>query len=883
MDSDQIDCFVEAYLEPAAAIQLQQEIRENSTLGAIATNPFFLCSVIGAYEPGADFDSRGMILDSLFRKLLEREQRRIGPEAPDGKQVASWAGAVAYHMLRRGELGEHAPLPRADGRDQESCDTLAATGLLIYRAGQLYFRHQLVQEYFAATALRLRIVHRRPATLLADQRWSEVVAIWCNLDGRLDRRLVRCLAARNLPWRRPRSYPTAALMIFELVSSVVFVVTGICVLLDLLLGNASALASPFRITPIKALALAAVLVALRVPWSCLNPHRRVIVNAAYVLGRTGYATALPNMIKAMGRVFHPERAQIAEAIAQFGAGSLDDSLDHIDRGLRSRRYRVRAGSVQALGALAARFPDNDAVLSKLVAVAAVDDPRLAGPLIEALGRAPQSQAREALASVLARVGHGSPFTSGMRLQPLRTLSIGPLDEPWEEELIRRFDEHAMSTQPLFMRLVMLQAMGALRLPGSADKLAAMAADPDEPEQVRNAAVESLGRIGSSAAAAHLIQLAASFAMREKALNALNQLQDAEVLPELVTAVKHEDWHIRQVAARALGRIGRSDAIPVLDKLAEDPEEEVRTEVAQALAIAGHKSAVPPLLRLARDTHREVREAALDGLTQSYPDLAMQELLKLAQDNAYKNRTTAIRALARYDSPEVERVLRRLGGDPDRQVSTLAQRTLEYVEARHHRGLQPWWRHPLEHSREFITRRLMWEDMSSMFREEKLAGTPFGQRINKSLSRIGADAEMMRRYRIWINLYFWAWSGALVIVAFLSLLALRLALSGAHLIFDYWAVVLIVLGAAGLTFLPGIRRALDVRVLGASLWILRFAAAVIIAVLALGAFTYTWWIWVLILMACALAAALGYNWLSVRRGRLFSAPSPSTAAQQMEAT
>jgi len=882
MDSDQIDCFVEAYLEPAAAIQLQQEIRRRSTLAAIATNPFFLCSVIGAYEPGAELGSRGVILHSLFRKLLEREQRRIGPEAPDGKQVASWAGAVAYHMLRRGELGEHAPLPSADGRDQKYCDTLAGTGLLIHRAGQFHFRHQLVQEYFAATGLRLRIVHRRPATLLADQRWSEVVALWCNLDSRLDRRLVRCLAARNLPWRRPRSYPTAALSIFECVSSTVFVVTAICVCLDLLLGPASALTSPFGMTPIRALVVAAVLVALRVPWSCLNPHRRVIVNAAYVLGRTGYAAALPNMIKAMGRVWHAERAQIADAIAQFGTDSLDNSLEHIDRGLRSRRFRVRAGSVQALGALAARFPDNDAVLSKLVAAAARDDPGLARPLIEALGRLPQSQAREALASVLARVGRGSPFTSGMRLQPLQTLSARLPDQPWEAELIRLYNEHAKPTEPLFMRLVMLQAIGALRLPGSADELAAMAADSNEPQQLRNVAVVSLGRIGSSAAAAHLIQLATSPTMREQALNALNQLQDAEALPELIDAVRQEDWHVRRVAARALGRIGRADAIPVLNDLVEDPDEDVRTDVAQALAVAGHKSAVPALLRLARDPHHEVREAALDGLTQSYPDLAMQELLKLAQDNAYKNRATAIRGLARYNSPEVEKVLRRLGGDADRQVSTLAQRTLEDVEARHHRGLQPWYRHPLERSREFIVRRLEWEGVSFMFREEKLAGTPFGQRISKVQQRIGADAEMMRRYRPLLTLYFWMITGVLVMVGLLTLLALRLSLSGAHVIVHHWAVVLVVLGAAGATFLPGIRKALDIRVLGASLWIVRFAAAVIITVLALGALTYTWWIWVLILMACALGAALRYSWLSVRRGRHLSAPPPSTAAQQMEA-
>ena len=879
MDSDQIDCFVEAYLEPTTAIQLQQEIRRNSMLAAIATNPFFLCSVIGAYEPGADLGSRGVILHSLVSKLLEREQRRIGPEAPDGKQVASWAGAVAYHMLRRGEVGEHAPLPRVDGRDRKYRDTLAGTGLLIHRADKFHFRHQLVQEYFAAMALRLRIVHRRPATLLADQRWSEVIALWCNLDSRLDRRLVRCLAARNLPWRRPRSYPSAALSIFESVSSTVLIVTAICVFLDFLLGRASALASPFGITPIRALILAAALAALRIPWSCLNPHRRVIVNASYVLGRTGYAAALRNMIKAMGRVWHPERAQISDAVAQFGT----DSLEHIDKGLRSRRFRVRAGSVQALGALAARFPDNDAVLSKLVAVAAIDDPRLARPLIEALGRSPQSQAREALASVLARVGHSSPFTSAARLQPLQTLSAGLPDQQWEAELIRLYDEYAMPPQPLFMRLVMVQAIGALRPPGSADKLAAMAADLNEPPQLRNAAVASLGRIGSSAAAAHLIQLAASPTMREQALKALDQLQEVEALPELMDAVRQGNWQIRQVAARALGRIGRADAVPVLDDLAGDPDEDVRTEVAQALAVAGHKSAVPPLLRLARDTHREVREAALEGLTQSYPDLAMQELLKLAQDNAYKNRATVIKGLARYNSPEVEKVLRRLGGDADRQVSTLAQRTLEDVEARHHRGSQPWYRHPLERSREFVVRRLEWEGVSSMLRDEKLAGTPFAQRPTKVLQQINADAEMTRRYRTLLNLYNWMMMGAFVIVGLLALLVLRLALTGAHLTFRYWVVMLIVFGAAGVTFLPGIRKARDIRVLGAILWIVRGAAAVTITVLALGALTYTWWIWVLILMACALVAALQYNWLSVRRGRHFNAPPSSATAQHMEAT
>src|SRR5262249_17342623 len=147
--------------------------------------------------------------------LMQRE-RQAGEDVPavaddsDEREQrdhdVGLVGKLAYRMLARSRIGNQAPLGQIDGSAKAAVELIIGTGLVVKRDGEVYFRHQIIQEYFAASALRQRTVRQGAARLLADKRFSEVVALWLDLDqDRMERRLRRCLRARNLPWRRPRA------------------------------------------------------------------------------------------------------------------------------------------------------------------------------------------------------------------------------------------------------------------------------------------------------------------------------------------------------------------------------------------------------------------------------------------------------------------------------------------------------------------------------------------------------------------------------------------------------------------------------------------------------------------------------------------------------
>jgi hypothetical protein len=71
-------------------------------------------------------------------------------------------------MLSHGQVGSRIPLPVPGSDEKPYFDLLLVAGLLVERDEAVYFRHQIVQEYLAASALHQRLIRRSPAALLAD-------------------------------------------------------------------------------------------------------------------------------------------------------------------------------------------------------------------------------------------------------------------------------------------------------------------------------------------------------------------------------------------------------------------------------------------------------------------------------------------------------------------------------------------------------------------------------------------------------------------------------------------------------------------------------------------------------------------------------------------
>jgi hypothetical protein len=121
---------------------------------------------------------------------------------------------------------------------------------------------------------------------------------------------------------------------------------------------------------------------------------------------------------------------------------------------------------------------------------------------------------------------------------------------------------------------------------------------DDDWQVRNQAAVALGAIGPEAKAA---------------------------VPALVEVLQDEDKYFRSHAATALGKIGReaTAAIPALRKALKDKDEDVRRDAAAALGCLGPeaKAAVSDLVELLKDQRKAVRKQALKALEEIDPQAA----------------------------------------------------------------------------------------------------------------------------------------------------------------------------------------------------------------------------------------------------------------------
>ena len=78
-------------------------------------------------------------------------------------------------------------------------------------------------------------------------------------------------------------------------------------------------------------------------------------------------------------------------------------------------------------------------------------------------------------------------------------------------------------------------------------------------------------------------------------------------------LKSKNWQVRQAAAEALGRIGSKEAVPHLIEALKDEDWNVRFKAAEALGEIGSKEAAPHLIEALKDENLNVRKAAAEAL------------------------------------------------------------------------------------------------------------------------------------------------------------------------------------------------------------------------------------------------------------------------------
>jgi len=161
---------------------------------------------------------------------------------------------------------------------------------------------------------------------------------------------------------------------------------------------------------------------------------------------------------------------------------------------------------------------------------------------------------------------------------------------------------------------------------------------------------------------------------ESTLVAVGQAH-SRVSESLKEALKDKDSDVRRAAAEALGKIGSPEAVAALIPALQDKRSDVRGSTAEALAQVGSPEAVAALIPALRDEDSDVRGSTAEALAQVGSPEAVAALIPALRDKDSVVRRAAAEALGEIGSPEAVAALNSALQDKGRNVKRAAARAL----------------------------------------------------------------------------------------------------------------------------------------------------------------------------------------------------------------
>ncbi len=297
----------------------------------------------------------------------------------------------------------------------------------------------------------------------------------------------------------------------------------------------------------------------------------------------------------------PVRLAAAVALGKIGADARE-AVPELTRALADTDPRVRGEAAAALGAIG---PKAAAAVPELARMAVGEEEDLLADLVaKALGEI----GAPAVPALISMVRTGKPK---VRVRAMTAIgAIGPKADAALPELSLAIDDRDEE-----IRTAAAEALGAV---GSGPKeraaiLPLLEALKDEDRIVREQAAKALSQIG---------------ARTEEAIPGLIDAMKKTAVPALLESLKDEDPVVRQHAAGALGKIGASTdrVVPALIQAPRDPDRLARFRAVAALEAIGPSAAasLDDLVRLRGDPDEEVRRAAEAAIKAIKPDAPKKE-------------------------------------------------------------------------------------------------------------------------------------------------------------------------------------------------------------------------------------------------------------------
>jgi HEAT repeat protein/beta-lactamase regulating signal transducer with metallopeptidase domain len=170
-------------------------------------------------------------------------------------------------------------------------------------------------------------------------------------------------------------------------------------------------------------------------------------------------------------------------------------------------------------------------------------------------------------------------------------------------------------------------------------------------------------------------------VRQAAAESLGRIGDPRAIEPLGGLLNDPSIDVRRAAVEALGNVDDPKVVPALSKAAGDANPAVRREAAEALLGVDDEAATAPLVKLLSDSDPKVRVTALEGLSRRGDKRALEPLGKLVKDPNVEVRSRAVRALARFRDPASQTALVTALKDENAEVRAAAAEALGELELR----------------------------------------------------------------------------------------------------------------------------------------------------------------------------------------------------------
>ncbi len=689
LTEEQIKEFVSAYL-PETGDELLQKL--DPRLADIRQTPLFLWILCEVFKELKEVPENAGMLLRYFALQQDKVKKDVKVEKKLRDRAPQLLQALAVAMMSKGERKEdlrlEIPLREAKNvlkktlkqlgikkRDNRSKKWLQ--NLLSYHLIQLkkdgtrelvQFRHQLIQEYYAAEWLLKQLSNLKDDFLqhhyLNYVKWTEAIALMLNLSEDRDReqilRVVKLALEVDLQLGARLAGEVQKQFQQKTVELVWACEVPLLVKIELLKKTKSEKAIGF----------------LSQVWK--DSNEEVLRCAARVLSKyRGFFDTVPTYFENRRGSCSSSHADYdwLDGFAAYALGNdravelLINALNHSDHQVRCLAAEVlgEIGDERAVEPLINALNDSDHWVRRLAAevLGQIGDDRAVEPLITALNHS-YGWVRDNAARALGQIGDEravEPLINALNDSDhwVRRLAAEVLGQIGDERAVEPLIT-ALNHSYGWVRDNAARALGEIGDDRAVEPL--INALNDSHGLVRSCAAEALGKIGDDRAVEPLINALinenalndSSGSVHYRAAKALGKIRDDRGVEFLINALNHSNNWVRSCAAYVLGYVlgetGSETAVEPLINALNDHGADY--SAAEALGKIGDERAVEPLINALNDSDDLVRGSAAEALGKIGDERAVEPLINALNDSKYGVRAYAARALGKIgDEKAVE--------------------------------------------------------------------------------------------------------------------------------------------------------------------------------------------------------------------------------------